>query len=158
MIDENIIPKFCPVRLYSGTPNAPKAIIVDLDGTLFHMNGKRGAFEWDKVDVDDIDPFVKETIDLYRAAGYKIILSSGRDSCCRVLTEKSLADNNVKYDALFMRAEGDQRPDRMAKSDIFWNNIAPFYDVKLSLDDRDQVVELYRSMGIKVYQVNPGNF
>lgn len=52
-------------KMYEPKKHLPKCILVDVDGTLAHMNGKRGAFEWDKVGVDDVDPTVKMIVRLY---------------------------------------------------------------------------------------------
>lgn len=158
MIDDYIKPKYAPVRKYEGTPGKPKAILVDLDGTLFHMNGKRGPFEWDKVHLDDVDPIVKETVLMYKKENYIIIAVSGRDGVCMEASKAALDAAGIPWDFFFMRKEGDQRQDRVVKEEIFWSNIEANWDVKLALDDRDQVVAHYREMGIKVYQVNPGNF
>lgn len=157
MIDDYIVPKYSSVVNYTGTKDKPNAIIVDLDGTLFHMKD-RGPFEWDKVHTDTIDEFVRETIILYKNAGYKIIACSGRDEVCKALSLQSLQQYNVPIDEFFIRSAGDQRPDWKVKDEIFWNSIAPNYNVRLCLDDRNQVVNRYRAMGIKVYQVQPGNF
>jgi hypothetical protein len=39
-----------------------------------------------------------------------------------------------------------------------FNHIRPNYDVKYVIDDRDQVVDMWRSLGLRVLQVAPGNF
>lgn len=158
MIDTYIKPKYCTIKKYTGTPGKPKAILVDLDGTLFHMGDKRKPFDWDKVHLDEVDPIVKETVQLYKNNGYYIIAVSGRDGICEAGSIASLNSAGIPYDSFFMRAIGDQRTDRIVKEEIFWSKISANWDVKLALDDRDQVVAHYREMGIKVYQVNPGNF
>ena len=145
------------VKQYTGTPGKPKAVLLDLDGTLCHMVN-RGPFDWDKVGQDTIDPHVYEAVCLYKAAGYKILAVSGRDAVCRNATRSHLNTACVPYEDLWMRKEGDQRPDDIVKEEIFWDDIAPNYDVRLALDDRQRVVEQYRSMGIKVFQVAPGDF
>ena len=155
--EKYIVPKHNTVKQYIPNETKPKAILVDLDGTLFHMHN-RSPFDFEKVDSDTIDPVVFATITALQAQGYKVILASGRDDSCRDLTIKSLSANNVQWDKLFMRVTGDQRPDWQVKEEIFYNEIAPYYNVQLSFDDRDQVVNRYRAMGIKVFQVQPGNF
>lgn len=158
MIDDYIVPQYVNVKQYHGTPGKPKAIIVDLDGTLFHMQDMRGPFEWDKVHLDAVDEHVRETIHLYKNAGYVIIAASGRDGICKNASQEAMTNNLVPWDHFFIRAIQDQRPDWIVKEEIFWRDIAPYWDVRLAIDDRDQVVNHYRAMNLKVYQVAPGNF
>jgi predicted kinase len=42
------------------SPDKENVIICDIDGTLAHMNGKRGPFDWKNVFVDEIDEIVAE--------------------------------------------------------------------------------------------------
>jgi predicted kinase len=155
--EKYIVPQNNTIKKYDPQTSKQNAILVDLDGTLYHMTN-RSPYEYDKVDTDFIDEVVLKTIQLYKNDGYAIILASGREDSCRELTKKSLNDNNVQYDKLFMRNTGDQRPDWLVKEEIFFKDIAPYYNIKLALDDRNQVVDRYRAMGIKVFQVQPGNF
>lgn len=59
---------------------------------------------------------------------------------------------------LYMRAEGDHRPDWVVKKELFLNEICKKYDVKLVIDDRQQVVDMWRSLGLTCFQVAEGNF
>lgn len=145
------------VTQYEGTKGAPKAIIVDIDGTLAHMNRGRGPFEWDKVEQDKLDEEVAAIVKALEYTGeWKIVVMSGRDGICRPQTERWLTRHEIWYIDLFMRAEGDMRKDSIIKSEIFWRDIAPKYDVKMVIDDRPQVTRMWRSIGVKVIQVgNP---
>lgn len=145
------------VTQYEGTKGAPKAIIVDIDGTLAHMNRGRGPFEWDKVEQDKLDEEVAAIVKALEYTGeWKIVVLSGRDGICRPQTERWLARHGIQYSDFFMRAEGDLRKDSIIKSEIFWRDIAPKYDVKMVIDDRPQVTRMWRSLGLKVIQVgNP---
>jgi hypothetical protein len=68
----------------------------------------------------------------------------------------SLNDETVFH--LYMRPEGDMRKDAIVKLEIFDNEIRDNYDVQFALDDRNQVVEAYRSIGLTVLQVTDGEF
>jgi hypothetical protein len=57
-----------------------------------------------------------------------------------------------------MRKTGDHRPDYIVKNEIFDQRIRDNFNVLGAFDDRDQVVDMYRKMGITVFQVAPGNF
>jgi hypothetical protein len=57
-----------------------------------------------------------------------------------------------------MRKTGDNRKDNIVKREIYENNILPKYYVEFVLDDRQQVVDTLRDMGLQVWQVARGDF
>jgi hypothetical protein len=57
-----------------------------------------------------------------------------------------------------MRPAGDSRKDSIVKSELFDAQIREAYDVVCVLEDRNQVVEAWRAMGLTVLQVAEGNF
>lgn len=134
----------------------PHAIIVDIDGTLAHMKD-RSPFDWDRVGEDECDDIIKGIVNSYDNLG-TIIVMSGRDSCCRDITIKWLNDNNIAWDTLLMREEGDFRKDSIVKRELFDNNIKDKYYIEYVLDDRNIVCDMWRDMGLKCLQVAPGNF
>lgn len=143
-------------KTYTPDISLPKAVVCDLDGTLFHMVS-RGPFEWDKVGEDEIDWHVKQMLCSLKAQGHAIILLSGRDSVCRKLTEDSLKENWIEWDNLYMRDEGSYEKDTIVKERLFFNHIAPNYNVELVIDDRPCIVRLWHELKIpKVWAVgNP---
>lgn len=144
---------------YHGTPGKPVAFLVDIDGTLAHMRDKRGPFDWKKVGLDDVDEVVADIVnDLWAMGDYEVIVMSGRDAVCRDETERWLNDNGIPFHHLFMRPEGDMRKDSIVKAELFDENVRDEFDVKFVLDDRNQVVDMWRSMGIKTLQVAEGDF
>jgi len=143
---------------YSFVEGLPKAIMVDIDGTLAHMHN-RSPYDWRNVDNDHVDPIVKETVRLYYEADYVVIIMSGRDSVCRPETEEWLIrQHDIRYHHLFMREENDNRKDSVIKLELFEKHVRPNYNIEVVLDDRNQVVDMWRSLGLKVYQVQEGNF
>lgn len=140
---------------HPGDPNLPHAILVDVDGTLA-IKGNRGPFEWHKVGIDTVNPMVAKAVELF-SKEYTILIVSGRDGVCRPETEKWLADNNIVYDALYMRPEGDTRKDAVVKLEIL-EEIKKIFFPALCIDDRQQVVDAYRSVGLPVWQVARGDF
>jgi hypothetical protein len=64
----------------------------------------------------------------------------------------------VPYDELWMRPAGDTRRDDIVKAELFDAHLRHRYNVRVSLDDRDRVVALWRRMGLPTWQVNYGNF
>lgn len=135
----------------------PSAIIVDIDGTLAHMTG-RSPYEWHRVNEDALDEVVAGLVRNEIRNGRKIIIVSGRDGGCRDVTEAWLKAKGVHYDALFMRGAGDMRKDSIVKREIFDAHIRNQYNVLYVLDDRNQVVDEWRRMGLKCLQVAPGDF
>lgn len=135
----------------------PYAIIVDLDGTLAHMK-TRGPFDFMKCDEDVVDNNIKELISFYKNKNYHIILLSGRDSICRKKTEIWLANNDINYDYLYMRKQDDCRKDSIIKKELYDEYIKGNFNIKFVLDDRDQVVNMWRETGLTCYQVAEGSF
>lgn len=144
-------------------PELPNCIIVDIDGTLAHMNG-RSPYDYSKVSTDIVDPHVAEIVrkyaqrDIQELPDTYIIVVSGRESGCFTETTQWLKDNYIPYDEIYMRAEGDMRDDRIVKKELYEANIKPRYNVKFVLDDRDRVVKMWREEGLKVLQVAEGDF
>ena len=147
--------KYIGRKTYVADVTKPSCILVDIDGTLAHMNGKRGAFEWNKVGIDDVDEHVKSIVNMIPETTMVIVLS-GRDGVCQPETEKWLEDNVIRYDRLIMRIPNDMRKDTVVKEEIFWRDIANNYNVQFVIDDRPSVCRMWREIGLKVFQVgNP---
>lgn len=135
-----------------------RAVICDLDGTLTDL-GRRHPFEYDKVDQDGVKHAVAELVRILHAAGVKILLVSGREDTARRKTIAWLEVNNIPYDELAMRKAGDYRKDTVVKREIYKHRLRDRYDVLFVLDDRDQVVEMWRKkLNLPCFQVEYGNF
>ncbi len=134
-------------------------IIVDLDGTLA-INQGRSPFDASKYEEDG---FNYNLWNLVKAQN--IVFLSGREGTAeaRKATENWLkkytgVSDFVLSNRLFMRKEGDSRKDSTIKAEIYENEIKPNYYVIACYDDRDQVVDMWRSKGILCCQVNYGGF
>ncbi len=136
----------------------PKAVMIDLDGTLCHANGKRGYFDWLKVDRDDMDEVLFETYKLYKDAGYVIIICTGRDEEARPATELWLNSYGIEYDMLLMRSKGLMDKDIKVKKALWEDNVKGKYNVRCVFEDRQQVVDMWRENGLKVFQVSRGEY
>jgi len=145
--------------VYTENHILPHAIIVDIDGTLAKMNG-RGPYEWNRVGEDQVNQPVANLVrDIHGVGLIDIILMSGRDGSCRELTEKWLNENFIPYHALFMRPAGNNEKDSIVKKRLFEQHIRGKYYVDFVLDDRDQVVNMWRKeLGLTCLQVDYGNF
>lgn len=139
--------------------NLPSCVLFDIDGTLAHMNGKRGPFDWLKVDVDDLDVSVARTFKLHKQVGDTVFCVSGRDESARQKTEEWLDFYDLHPNGLFMRPRNDYRPDTLIKKEIYMKEFKDKYNILNIYDDRNQVVDMWRNeLGLKCYQVNYGRF
>jgi predicted kinase len=71
-------------------------------------------------------------------------------------------DRPIAYE-LHMRGESDlektdQRKDSIIKQELYEQHVLGKFNVKFVLDDRNQVVSLWRELGLTCFQVNYGNF
>ena len=137
-----------------------KAIICDLDGTLsiFEKVDKnqphyRNPYNASTCDKDLLNKVVAGII-----KDKCVILVSGREGKYKEPTLKFLENNNINYFRLFMRKTGDNRKDSIIKQEIYETFIKDSYDIEFVLDDRNQVVEMWRSLGLTCLQVADGNF
>lgn len=137
-------------------PNLPMAIICDIDGTLA-LKSDRSPFDWKRVKEDKVNTPVEDVLFTYERQA-EIILLSGRDEVCRRETEEWLDEHGIGYKSLHMRKEGDNRPDYIVKKELFDANVKGKYRVLFVMDDRNQVVNLWRGMGLTCFQVADGNF
>lgn len=132
-----------------------EAIIVDIDGTLA-LRGDRSPYDWKKVGDDSLNVPVFKLID--SLCEYRRILVSGRDEMCRGETERWLMKHGIWYTDLHMRKTMDQRKDSIVKQEIYEQHIKDKYEIAYVIDDRNQVVAMWRSLGLTCLQVAEGNF
>lgn len=143
---------------YVGPAGKPEAIIVDIDGTLAKMNG-RSPYDYSLVHTDLVnEPIAELVYYMSEPAGHQVIIVTGRDGSCEEETKQWLRDNDIPFDAFFIRPAGNKEKDSIIKKRIFEENIKDNYQIKFVLDDRDQVVEMWRSLGLTCLQVGYGNF
>ena len=136
----------------------PDAVICDIDGTLA-LHTDRSPFDWHRVLEDRPNTPVIELVQLLAAAGITILYTSGRDEMCRDDTAEWLSIHVGVDGPLLMRARNDNRKDRIVKYELFQKHITGKYNIKFVLDDRDQVVDLWRTeLHLPCFQVAPGDF
>lgn len=151
--------EFTPYRCHH--PEMNPAILFDIDGTLATMQtgeNQRSPYDWHRVHEDDVNDPVLRQLNANIDAGYTIIIMSGRSDESREKTEKWLRDNDIRYDALFMRKAGDTRKDPIIKRELLEIVEKNYGEVVGIFDDRNQVVDMYRSIGLPVFQVDYGDF
>lgn len=143
----------------------PRAVICDLDGTLALFKkdeggpGHRGPYDASKCAQDNPNAAVWQVITaLHAHFGYCVIYLSGREEKYRAPTEEFLALCSCPTGLLYLRPTGDTRKDWIVKGELFDQYVRPFFNVILSLDDRTQVVNFWRHLGLKCFQVAKGDF
>lgn len=142
------------------------AVIVDLDGTLSDCRPRRKFIEGKKKDwigfyeaaKDDLpNEWCKSLVQQLRFR-YAIILVSGRPENYREASEKWLKENGIHYHSLLMRKEGDYRADFIIKEEIYREHIEPTFNIVFAVDDRKQVTDMWRKIGLVCLQCDEGNF
>lgn len=145
----------------------PKAVIVDIDGTISDVSHRLHYIEgpvknWDAfnqasaMDVP-IEP-VCQLVRHFRDLGYIILLVTGRDAEYHTITRNWLNRQQIPDDFLWMRRRGDYRNDWLVKKQVFESHIKGEFDVLMVLEDRDTVVEMWRSLGLTCLQVQKGSY
>lgn len=144
---------------YHPKAGTPKAIMVDIDGTVALHTGVRSPYDETLVHLDQPNvPVIAAIRDLVRSANYQVVYCSGRTDACRDATERWITDNVQHYGPLFMRKDGDKRKDWVVKRELFDAHIRDSYDVFAVFDDRNRVVDMWRRLGLTVFQVADGDF
>jgi predicted kinase len=147
------------VEPYLNPSHLPHTVIVDIDGTMALM-GDRDPYNESTVSQDKPNWPVVRLVQTLIAAGDRIIFLSGRTDGC--FDTASWLNRYIPRDwanwLLLMRKSGDNRRDDIVKREIFDAEIRDKYHVKFVLDDRMQVVLMWRNLGLACFQVAPGDF
>ena len=145
------------------------AIIVDLDGTLCNIEHRRHHVatpegvkkDWEAfyqgIPNDTIHRWCEELV-WKMSVDYHIIFVTGRPNNYINLTQDWLGRHELQWAPLLMRKEGDFRPDNVVKKEIYEIHIKDHYDVLFCVDDRQQVVDMWRELGLTCLQCDKGNF
>ncbi len=150
-----------PLEGYQETPGLPWCILCDLDGTLslFEKKGHRGPYDAAKCDQDEPNPAVVAVLNAIRFQDlFQIIFMSGREDKFKPQTLTFLKRVGMADRPLYMRKSGDMRKDCIVKEELLRAHIFGKFNVSFCLDDRNQVVDHYRKLGLTVFQVAPGKF
>ena len=86
---------------------------------------------------------------------YKILFVTGRDEKFRKITEEFILRKvylSKDVYELYMRPTNDQRDDSCLKKEIFKTEILGNWSIDFAIDDRNSVVEMWRSLGVLTLQ------
>lgn len=153
-------------------------VVFDLDGTLADITHRlhflkgvkvEGANEWAGTTKKDwngfnanlhLDVVKKDIRQLHRMvfdAGYNIAIVTGRSSQYSKQTIQWLLENNIPYNELHMRPEGNFQSDYIVKQKIYDDHFK-HRKIIFVVDDRDQVVQMWRDNGITCLQCQKGDY
>ena len=137
-----------------------EAILVDIDGTLAHIDGDnpRSPYDASRAMEDVLDDAVSVLTSMCYQHGYRVIILTGRHSGHLQVTKDWLAAKGVEYDEIHCRDEEDTRADYIVKKELFEQHVKDKYNVKFVVDDRPQVCRMWRSLGLKTLQVGDPHF
>lgn len=138
--------------------------IFDMDGTLTrpgkrleHIRGKKKnwkLFYEEMLEDKPNAPIVHVCLTLIRS-GCDVRIVTGRPEQYREKTVEWLRRVGIEDREIYMRRRGDVRFDYVVKAEL----IAPIaHRVVVIFEDRQQVVDAYRSLGLTVCQVTKGNY
>lgn len=138
------------------------AVIFDRDGTLAscqrHLVAD-GQSDWGEFNAwVPFDAVVPEVAALFRLLREQtelaLIVTTGRTGDLRFQMSAWLEKYDLWPDRLYMRGAKDRRVDSTVKLEIYERFIAPEFDVRLVVDDRPSVVQMWRSIGLPVIAVS----
>ena len=155
--------------------------IFDLDGTLFnidhriHFLSTKDPDKWNKFyDACDKDTVIIPTVKLFNmltVAGLAdVMFFTGRSESCRIKTKESLwthiqgvrniVQGGVILDEiLMMRPIRDHSKDTELKKNMYQTLTRDDQERVCGVfEDRQSVVDMWRSIGLTCYQVAPGEF
>lgn len=149
-------------------PYSRHFILCDIDGTIADLSHRLKYIQGEEKDYrkfysneevfKDV-PFsgvIAEVLSESCRTGAEIVFFSGRSSECRKGTEEWLKKNCcMNTPLLFMRREGDKRPDYIVKRDMY-KSIFNEGDVLRVYDDRPSVIRMWREEGLEVIDCGDG--
>jgi len=140
-----------------------KTVIFDLDGTLCDISHRLPLIKREKPDwpaffaACDMDAPKHEIIQLFKAlnnAGHPIILVSGRSDESYDKTFEWLFRWGLTPTKIVMRKHGDHTPDdKLKRSWLHDGTLPPKEEILFCVDDRQRVVDMWRSEGLTCLQV-----
>ena len=154
-----------------------KIVIFDLDGTLALIDKRRalsqkmnGKMDWDiffdptNIDLDQPNTPVIKMAQMLKSQGFMIVIFSGRSKATKDATTQWLDRHDVPFDVIKMRPADRSIGGHfhfMKDSDLkqHWlDDLQIKDDIFAVFDDRNQVVDMWRSNGLQVFQVAEGDF
>lgn len=145
-----------------------QTIIFDVDGTIADVEHRRHFVvqrpaDWKSFKEETVnDTPVEWVCDLAKrhiARGDDVAFFSARNESQRDVTEKQISEwIGDGHKGLFLRPDGDFRPDEEFKSDLADKFEEFGGKIDIVFDDRNKVVDMWRRRGTTCVQVAEGDF
>lgn len=158
-------------------PDGPKekVIVCDLDGTLCDVEHRRHHVRltpeqiaagqrknWPAffagISKDPVNEWCKDIIMSFAEFGIPTVFCSGRGDNERKVTQEWLDLNGFGHQELYMRNRHDSRQDSIVKEIILDFELLTRYVPYFMIDDRKQVVDMWRKRGFTCLQCDEGDF
>jgi len=148
-----------------------KTVIFDLDGTIALIDKRRaistkpnGKMDWDiffdskNINLDQPNTPIIKMVQMLDKQGFNIVIFSGRSDRTKWTTRSWLIKHKVPFNQLVMRPKKHHfMPDNLLKQ-MWLDTLVDKNDVFMVFDDRNQVVNMWRSNGLTCVQVADGDF
>jgi predicted kinase len=140
-----------------------RAVIFDIDGTLADVEHRRQFLpHWGKFfAAQHLDTPIEAVAWLARTlwsntgAEPAVIIVSARPADYEDVTREWLRKHEIFFDKLYMRPTGDYRKDSIVKREILQEILDDGYEPFLVIDDRPEVVDMWREYGLVCLQCAP---
>lgn len=143
-------------------------VLFDIDGTIANIKHRRKFLEQTSPDWKSFNASMgqdipnEDVVSLYKSLwskdDFEITLVTGRSDRHRKITEQWLSWNEIPYNQILMRSDKDFRADSLIKQDILNNLLNAGKIIAFVVDDRQQVVDMWRRNGITCLQCDVGDF
>lgn len=144
------------------------AIVVDIDGTLANVEHRlhllpvdknQDKFEFHLASKDDeLNAWCAFLIKSMADKNFKIVLCTSRAEKYRAITETWLFENGIEYTELVMKDIDVHNDDPKVKRHLYKKYIEPKYLVLFVVEDRKNVVDMWRELGLTCLQCAEGNY
>lgn len=145
-----------------------KTVLFDIDGTIADIEHRRGFLDdvrpdWNRFNGAMGDDTPNSSVvslykTLWQSGEYELLFLTGRHEKYRGVTEQWLAWNEIPFSRLLMRKNKDNRADHIVKEEILDQLLARGASIEFVVDDRQQVVDMWRRRGITCLQCDVGDF
>ncbi len=138
-------------------------VLVDMDGTLadvrhrlHHIRQTGRKKDWKRFFAEmDADTPITDVVKWVRGLSpeHRIMIVTGRPEKFRPNTIDWLKRFDITWNDIFMRRNGDHRPDYVVKKEILESLGEARERIVLVIDDRPSVCDMWRTEGLNCHQV-----
>ena len=146
--------------------NKPKAIVIDLDSTLYNVdkidtertiycqdNADRWEYFHQHLHEAELNMWCYNIIyAMYKYYNVQVIFVTARVNTWMDKTIEQLNELNIDYE-LYMRMDGDYSSTSEVKKDILRDYILDNYDVIFAIDDIQENCDMFKELGIPSLKV-----